>query len=64
MKRYCWLNPIDGTFSNSWNEETHNKFLTPEDIKNHSTILPNYKLITYECLNDENFEFTHHMKLR
>ena len=54
----------DGTFSDSWDEETHNKYLTVGDIAKHALEYPQHKLIEYRCLIDPNFEFIHHMKLR
>jgi hypothetical protein len=63
-KRYVWLNIEDGKFSDSWDEETHQKFLTNEDIEDLKKRNPEWKLISYECLNDENFEFNHHMVIR
>jgi hypothetical protein len=64
MKKYAWLNMDDGTFSDSWSEEDHKKYLTEGDIAKHALEYPQHKLIEYTCLTDPNFEFIHHMKLR
>lgn len=59
--RYVWLNPIDGKFSNSWDEKTHeviDKGILDEANEN------GWKLIKYECINDKDFEFFNKMKLR
>ena len=63
-EKYVWLNIETGMFTNSWNEEALNaagglnELL--EDSKNHF----GWKLIKYECLNDEEFDFNRLMKLR
>jgi len=62
MKRYVWLKP-DFTFSNSWTEPKKDWFLTDEEIKK-AMEDKGYRLIEYTCLNDEDFEFTHHMKMK
>lgn len=60
--KYFWFNPTKGTFSNSWDEVDHEKFIDEEVIveanKNGS------KLIKFECINDKDFEFYHRMKLK
>ena len=60
--RYVWLSIQDGTFSNSWDEETHKKHIDEGIMKIASE--NNMKLIKYQCLTDENFEFYNQMKLR
>lgn len=59
--RYCWLNINDGKFSNSWSEEDM-KYIDDEmlSIANKD----GWKLIKYQCLTDENFEFYNQMQLR
>jgi hypothetical protein len=64
MKKYCWLNIETGKFSNSWNEKDHKKYLDDKTIEEQTKLHPEWKLICYECINDKNFEFIHHMKLR
>lgn len=54
MKYYCWLNIQTGEFSNSWTEEEHKKFLTDKDIDEYYETHPEWKLISYECVNDRN----------
>ena len=61
---YAWLNVETGGFSNSWTEEEHKKLFDHEMIEQHYKEYPQWKLIHYECVNDEGFEFIHHMKLR
>lgn len=67
--RYVWLFLDTGEFSNSWTEREH-EFLEKllEDNENYKIGLNDdhrpVKLIKYECLNDENFEFYHQMRLR
>jgi hypothetical protein len=60
--RYVWLDMNTGKFSNSWDEDTHNKF-----IDNETKELPpqkdNWKLIRYQCQTDDNFEFYGRMKV-
>lgn len=62
--RYVSLYPVTGEFTNSWDEETHNKILPDIDFETTKAIKPNVKVIKYECLNDDNFEFMNQMKLR
>lgn len=59
--KYVWLNPETGKFSNSWQESTYPFADTDTLIK---AAKDGWKLIKYECLNDENFEFMNQMKLR
>lgn len=60
---YCWLNILTGEFSDSWDEETHKECLRfMSNLFDHAD--SNWKLIKFECLTDENFSFTNHMKLR
>lgn len=59
--KYCWLNINDGKFSNSWSEEDM-KYIDDEmlSIANKD----GWKLIKYQCLTDEKFEFYNQMQLR
>ena len=61
---YVWLNIETGKFSNSWTEEQHDRLLDKKEIEEHYKNFPQWKLIRYESVNDKNFEFTQHMKLR
>lgn len=63
-KRYVWLNIQTGAFSDSWDEETHKKFLSDKDIEDLTKDKPEWKLIAYECISDTNFEFNHHMVIK
>ena len=60
-KKYVWLNIENGMLSNSWNESDHS-ILTTEEIEEAAN--SGYKLIQYECLNDEDFELCNLMRLR
>lgn len=61
MKR-VWLNINTGEFSDSWvPSETINNYLTPEYI-NESTAR-GWKLIEYNCINDQAFELCDLMKV-
>lgn len=60
MKRQCWLNINTGEFSNSWKPEEVCVNELIEDADPNS----GWKLIEFECLNDQEFEFSIHMKLR
>ena len=69
--KYVWLNIITGEFSDSFTIEDH----VPETIsdliqtsnevmiKTKSASL-DWKLIQYDCLNDQDFELSRFMKLR
>jgi hypothetical protein len=65
MKKYVWLNIETGKFSNSWNEETHNRcFKDPNELIEHNKSFPTSKLICFECLTDPDFEFTKYMIIK
>lgn len=65
MKRYVWLEIGTGKFSNSWDEETHNRcFKDQEELVQNCKKNPTWKLITYECLSDNDFEFNRFMKIK
>ena len=60
-KKRVWLNINTGEFSNSWDAEDK----LPYDIETLKIqARDGCKLIEFTCLNDENFVFTQHMKLR
>lgn len=63
MKKYVWMNPITGKFSNSWNEELH-QIAGGDTLINEEANKEGWKLIKYECVNDEDFEFINKMRLR
>jgi hypothetical protein len=63
-KRYCWLNMETGKFSDSWDEEMHQRAFKQSEIEAHHKAYPQWKLIEYTCLTDPDFEFIRHMKLR
>lgn len=68
MKKQVWLNLKTGEFTDSWVpiESGYNattKLL--EDVNDINERTKGcWKLIEYECLNDEDFEFFNLMKLR
>lgn len=59
--RYCWLNMNTGEFSNSWDEETHKKYVAADMIDMPEAT--GWKLIKYSCVNDEKFEFYNMMQI-
>lgn len=59
--KYVWLNLNTGEFSNAWDKETNDKYIDEEVLEQAKK--DNYKLIKFECLNDENFEFYNLMKI-
>ena len=61
--RYVWLF-IDGTFSNSWDEELHEAAFKDEKDMYEIADKRKAKLIKYECLNDDKFEFNNYMRLK
>ena len=60
--KYVWLNVITGQFSNSWDEITH-KMSIGNEIKS-DEFDKRWKLIKYQCLTDNNFEFYNQMELK
>ena len=58
--RYCWLNINDGKFSNSWGEDSM-KYLDDELLA--IAKKDGFKLIKYQCVNDDKFEFYNRMQL-
>lgn len=57
--KHVWLNIETGEFSNSWSdlEEEELRELVDRDFD------PKWKLIEYECKNDEEFKFNHMMRI-
>ena len=61
MKR-VWLNLNTGEFSESWTAGTIvDKFLSEDEIANSAK--RGWKLIEYNCVNDENFELCDLMQI-
>lgn len=61
--RYCWLDLETGVFSNSWDENATNDYINQKMINDITLKNSPFKLIKYECLNDDNFEFYNLMKI-
>ena len=62
--KYVWYNVETGKFSNSWGEDDHEQAGGTErllDPKYHSY---EWKLIRYESLGDDNFEFNDLMRIK
>ncbi len=59
--KYCWLDQKDGKFSNSWEEETM-KYIDKGILD--MADKDRWKLIKYQCINDDDFEFHNLMQLR
>ncbi len=62
--RYVWLNINDGKFSNSWSQEEQDKYLSGSIMNEAKSDSKGWKLIKYQCLTDEGFEFYNSMKLK
>ena len=61
-KKLVWLNIETGEFSNSW---TNGEYDTDkEELLNNTDSNSRWKLIEFECLTDEDFEFSHFMRIR
>lgn len=60
-KKRVWLDINTGEFSNSFYADA-SVGLSEEELKQAAN--DGWKLIEFTCLNDENFVFTQHMKLR
>jgi hypothetical protein len=58
--RYCWLNINNGEFSNSWDIDSM-KYIDRDMLKLAKE--DGWKLIKYECLTDDDFEFYNKMQL-
>ena len=67
MKKFAWLNLTTGEFSNTWTEEDmkHKDDYLRELIQYSNTPYDGsiWKLLSYECLNDDGLEFFNCMKL-
>lgn len=61
--KYCWLNLETGEFSNTWGDEEMKTEGVREVIESHPR-KSHCKLIKFECMTDDKFEFTNHIKLR
>ena len=61
MKKYVWLDLNTGKFSNSFTPEEVGKLLTEKDIREAKE--EGWKLISYVCENDEEFEFYCNMQI-
>lgn len=62
MIKKVWFNINTGEFSNSWNVDTHNAVgFKIEDLIQAKK--DGFKLISYECINDGDFEFCDLMKV-
>jgi hypothetical protein len=55
LVKYVWYNIQTGKFSDSWDENTHKRFIP--HIENN--IPKYYILLKYECINKPDFEFYH-----
>ena len=67
MKKLVWLNVETGKFSNCWTEKQYenNPYCSKNElIKSANEKGNQWKLIEFECLTDENFEFSHTMKIK
>lgn len=62
-KRMVWLNIETGEFSNSWREEDY-PWAKADDLLKKYSPKAGWKLIEYECKNDEDFEFTNLMVIK
>jgi hypothetical protein len=63
MKKLVWLNLNTGEFSESWKEEDYSSIDTMLILEKYSP-KDGWKLIKYECLNDEDFEFNNLMIIK
>ena len=61
---YVWLNTLTGKFSESWDEETQKRCFNENFVAEMKKRDPGWKLLKYECLNDENFKFNQYTKLK
>lgn len=62
--RYVWLNVRTGEFSNSWTEEEMRIAGGINELLDEAHHKPEWKLIKYSCLSDEDFEFYRRMTIR
>lgn len=61
--KYVWLNLETGEFSNSWDEKTHETVFTENEPLIKNAAKNNWKLIKYQCINDEKFELYDIMRI-
>lgn len=62
--KYVWPNLNTGEFSNTWDQKTMDAVGVGEDEATlRKSAQSGWKLIKYECLNDESFEFYNMMKV-
>jgi hypothetical protein len=68
MKKQVWLNLDTGEFSNSWEPVDIGYLATKKLIEDVNDVNKrtdgHWKLIEYECLNENNFEFSGLMEIR
>jgi hypothetical protein len=62
MIKWVWYNIETGEFSNSWNEKDHEQAGGTKSLLDPTYHKSTWKLIRYECVSDENFEFMNLMK--
>lgn len=63
--KYVWLNMNTGEFSNSWGEKTNQSLNKDGLLSAHAKETDKmWKLIKYQCLTDDNFEFYNQMQLK
>jgi len=60
--KYVWLDLNTGEFSNSWSEEQYPNAIDEEMLKTATD--KHWKLIKYQCVNEQEFEFYNRMKLK
>ena len=63
-KKQVWLNINTGEFSNSWIEAEVASTITTEELIEQANEAAGWKLIEYECLNDEDFDFYNMMRIK
>ena len=61
--RYVWLDLNTGEFSDSWDQELHER-CGGDSLAGNTHTLEGHKLIKYECINDEEFEFNNLMRIK
>lgn len=61
--QYVWLNLNDGTFSSCWGQKDQDRLLQ-DGSRLTEAAKSGWKLIKFACVNDKDFQFTNHMKLR
>lgn len=61
--KFVWLNINDGTFSNSWELDDHITRKYMDELLQNTTRNDGIKLIEFNCVNDDTFEFNNLMKI-